>query len=231
MTIILYELAGADPDRRFSPFCWRSRLALAHKDLPTEGVPWRFWEQAVLAPTGQARVPVIVDSGRWVNDSWAIADYLEDTYPDRPSLFGGASGRAAARFIGNWADTTVHPALGRLIMLDIWKQVDDRDKAYFRQSREARYGMTLEQVQEGREGRLAPFRQLLQPLRLTIEKQPFLGGERPLYADYIAMGAFLWARGVSGFTLLEADDPIHAWRQRMLDLFDGLAAKATAFPV
>lgn len=32
MTIQLYELVGAD-DRRFNPFCWRTRMALAHKRL------------------------------------------------------------------------------------------------------------------------------------------------------------------------------------------------------
>ena len=29
----LYELAGADPARVFSPFCWRIRMALAAKGL------------------------------------------------------------------------------------------------------------------------------------------------------------------------------------------------------
>ena len=41
------------------------------------------------------QVPVIVDGnkdGKWINDSWAIAKYLEETYPDRPSLFGGPQG-------------------------------------------------------------------------------------------------------------------------------------------
>ncbi len=41
------------------------------------------------------QVPVIVDKNqndKWVNDSWAIANYLEDTYPDRGSLFEGLHG-------------------------------------------------------------------------------------------------------------------------------------------
>lgn len=41
------------------------------------------------------QVPVIVDDnqgGKWVNDSWEIAKYLEKTYPDQPSLFKGTSG-------------------------------------------------------------------------------------------------------------------------------------------
>ena len=32
----LYELAGADENRRFSPYCWRARMALAHKGLEVE---------------------------------------------------------------------------------------------------------------------------------------------------------------------------------------------------
>ena len=40
------------------------------------------------------------------------------------------------------------------------------------------------------------------------------------------MGAFMWARIVSPLALLEADDPVHAWRERMLDLFDGMGRRA-----
>ena len=38
----------------------------------------------------------------------------------------------------------------------------------------------------------------------------------------------MWPRTVSPFELLEADDPVYAWRERMLDLFDGMARKAKA---
>ena len=41
MSLVLYELT-ADPDRRFSPYCWRSRLALQHKDQTFKTVPVRF---------------------------------------------------------------------------------------------------------------------------------------------------------------------------------------------
>ena len=92
---------------RFSPYCWRTRLALAHKGLEVETIPWRFTEKEALAFSGQGRVPVIRDGDRVVQDSWAIAEYLEDSYPDRPSLFGGATGRAHARFINAWADSVV----------------------------------------------------------------------------------------------------------------------------
>jgi hypothetical protein len=40
------------------------------------------------------------------------------------------------------------------------------------------------------------------------------------YADYIMFGAFQWARVVSPFKLLTEDDPVYAWRERLLDAFD-----------
>ncbi|HEY0421328.1 MAG TPA: glutathione S-transferase N-terminal domain-containing protein, partial [Acetobacteraceae bacterium] len=102
MSLTLYDLAGADPALRFSPYCWRTRFALAHKGLEAETRPWRFTETAALAFSGQGRVPVLVDGERTVADSWAIAAYLDEAYPDRPRLFAGAP--PAARFINAWAD-------------------------------------------------------------------------------------------------------------------------------
>jgi hypothetical protein len=86
MTIKLYELAGAEDNRRFSPYCWRIRFALEHKQLEFETVACRFTDNNVIAFSGQNKVPVLVDGNEVVSDSWAIACHLEQTYPDRPSL-------------------------------------------------------------------------------------------------------------------------------------------------
>jgi glutathione S-transferase len=230
MAIVMYDLAGADPVLRFSPYCWRIRMALAHKGLAVETIPWRFTEKDVVAFSGQGRVPVIRDGDRVVSDSWAIAEYLEDSYPDRPSLFGGAVGRAHARFVNAWADGVMMGGIARLIVRDLLDVVAPRDRAYFRESREARFGTTLEQVQEGRETRVAEFRASLLPVRLVLGKQAWLGGEGPSYADYIVFGSLQWPRCASRFELLAADDPVASWRERMLDLFDGLARNALRVP-
>jgi glutathione S-transferase len=223
---VLYDLAGADPALRFSPYCWRTKLALAHKGLAVETVPWRLTEKDALASSGQGRVPVLVDGERTVSDSWAIALYLEETYPDRPSLFGGPAAMGVTRFVNNWADTTLHGGMIRLIVSDIAAIVHEKDRAYFRESREQRFGMPLEQVTAGREDRLKSFRETLLPLRHTLSAQPFLSGDAPAYADYIVLGSFQWARCVSAFELLARGDVVAAWRERMLDLFDGLARRA-----
>jgi glutathione S-transferase len=225
MAIRMYDLAGAEPNRRFSPYCWRIRMALAHKRLPVETIPWRYCDKPAIAHSGQDRVPVIEDGDRVVADSWAIANYLEDAYPDRPSLFGGAAGRALARFINGWADTVQNASISTFVAHDVVRHLDPRDQDYFQRSRTQRFGMTLEQFCATREGRIAGFRQTLEPLRHALRSQPFLGGAAALYPDYIVFGGFQWARTISDFALLEADDPIAAWRERMLDLFDGLARK------
>jgi glutathione S-transferase len=229
MAITLYDLAGAEAERRFSPFCWRTRMALAHKGLEVETVPWRFTEKDKLPQPNGGRVPVVVDGGQVVHDSSAIADYLENRYPDRPSLFGGEATRALTRFVQNWTETVVQPGLVGFVVLDIWHHAAPQDQAYFRQSREERFGRTLEEVVKDRDARLPAFRESLTPLRRTIERQKFLGGEAPAYADYIIFGAFQWARAISNFELLAADDPVAAWRGRLLDAFGGLARKSPAY--
>lgn len=226
MAILMHDLAGADPDLRFSPYCWRIRMALAHKGLAVETIPWRFRETASLEFSGQARVPVIRDGQAVVSDSFAIAVWLDERYPDRPSLLGGAAGMAHARFLNSWADGVVVGGIAPLIVRDVLDVIDPGDRAYFRASREARFGATLEAVQAGREARVADFRAALQPVRTTLKAQPWLGGEAADYADYILFGCFQWARCTSGFALLADDDPITVWRERMLDLFAGLGRKA-----
>jgi glutathione S-transferase len=229
MAITLYDLAGAEADRRFSPFCWRTRMALAHKGLDVETVPWRFIEKDKLPAPNQGRVPVIVDGERVVHDSSAIADYLEERYPDRPSLFGGEVGRGLARFVQNWTETVLHIGLIRLVLLDIYRHLDPENQAYFRQDREKRFGTTLEEFVGDRNARLPAFRASLDPLRRTVERQDFVSGKSPAYADYIVFGAFQWARVISDFEVLAADDPVRAWRGRMLDLHEGLARRVPAY--
>ena len=194
-----------------------------------ETIPWRFTEQDVIGFSRQGRVPVLIYGDTVVFDSWTIANYLEDTYPDRPSLFGGAGGRALARFVNSWADTTQLGGMIRMVVADIHAHVQEKDKTYFRESREKRFGATLEDVMGDREQRLPAFRASLDPLRLTLKSQPFLAGEAPAYADYIVFGGFQWCRCISDFKLLEHDDPVAQWRERILQSFGGMPGRAVGY--
>ena len=62
-------------------------------------------------------------------------------------------------------------------------------------------------------------------MRKTLEQRRFLGGDAPTYADHILFGVLQWARVVSTATVLEADDVVAAWFERVLDLYDGVGRK------
>ncbi|MEM1048562.1 MAG: glutathione S-transferase family protein [Pseudomonadota bacterium] len=228
MPITLYDLAAADPDVRFSPNCWRVRMALAHKGLETETVPWRFTDKEVIAFSEQGKTPVIVDGDRTVVDSWSIAVYLDEAYPDRPKLFESPQARAHAFFVKNWIETAVNPGIIRQIILPLFAMLAEKDQSYFRETREKAFGTTLEEFGAGQADLLPAFRKSLQPMRATLSVQPYLGGEAPSFADYLAFGAFQWARVSAPHDLLEADDPIAIWRRSLLDMYDGLAGAMPA---
>jgi glutathione S-transferase len=231
VTIQLYDLAAADDDRRFSPYCWRTKMALKHKGLDFETLPWRFTEKERIQFTGSTTVPVIVDGNRAVYDSFEIAVYLDEAYPSRPGLFEGTESRALSLFMHHWAVRSLHAPLLRAILLDLHRHLHEKDKAYFRESREKRLGARLEDVGAEPKKWLAEFRGALEPLRPALVQSPFVAGKGPGFADYIVFGTFQWARAVSPLRLLEPDDPVFKWRERMLDLFGGYARESKGYPV
>ena len=215
---ILYEMVMRD-DRRPSPFCWRTRMALAHKWLEYSIVPVKFTDKPHLAFANTKQVPVLVDFGEVVSDSWAIAQYLDDThYPERSLLMGGGT-----RFVNQWVDTQLHPVLVRLVLKDLYDHVLPEDREYFRTTREQRFGMTIEAVHAERPKHEQELKRVLGFLREMLRTQPFVCGKAPAYADYIVFGAFQWVRSISPFVLLDKADPIAGWRDRMCRLYGSLA--------
>lgn len=226
---VLFDLAAGEENRRFSPYCWRTKLALAHKGLDYETRPWRFSEKEALAFAGVERVPVLVDGDHVVSDSFAIALDLDQRYPHAPALFDGEQARHLARFVNGWADAALGPPLLRTVVMDIWRHVHQSDRDYFRDSREKRLGQTLEAIESEQPRHLADFRAQLLPMNLALRQSPFLCGDAPAYADYCVMGTFMWARSISSISLIDPADPVHAWRERMLDLFGGLCRNAPGY--
>ena len=221
----LYELCGRDRDVRFSPYVWRAKLALKHKGLDFEGVPVRFLEKQPLESADSKTVPVLDDNGTWVKDSFEIARYLDETYPNAP-LFGGAIAQANARMLNNWMNNVLNLGIFRMIAADIHARLDEKNAAYFRQTREKFLGSTLEEVQATRAEAVADWRQLLGPVRAALAAGPYLSGEKAAWADYALFGTFMWARIASDFELLDTEDTLFAWRERMLDMFEGYGRSA-----
>jgi glutathione S-transferase len=231
MTIKLYDLAGAEDDRRFSPYCWRIKMALAHKGLEFETIPWRFTEKEAIAFSGQGLVPVLVDGSATIYDSWRIALYLDEAYPERPLLMDSEQARGAIFVFKHWCERSIHPSIFQVIILDLFANLHSKDKIYFRESREKRLGMTLEAYGADRTGALEKLHNALAPLRPVLTDQLFIGGSSPSFADYILFGAFQWARVMSSTSLLDPNDSTYLWRERMLDLNGCIARRAPGFPV
>jgi glutathione S-transferase len=233
MELVFHERVGLD-GRRISPFSWRVRYALAHKGIGAAIVPTRFADVDRISDlSGQHLVPIIEDDGRVIHDSWAIACHLEDRYPDAPSLFGGAIGRSAARLINIWSDTTMMPPLRRVLGADFLWCLDPGDRAYFRRSREAQFGATLEATGADREHWLAEFTQVTAPLERTLSEQPYLAGAAPAYVDYILFSVFQHARiGSPHDVLADTGDraSLRNWRARMVALHDGLGDCFAGYP-
>ena len=127
-------------------------------------------------------MPVIRDGDTVVSDSWAIAEYLEEHYPAPPCSAAPPLWRMRASSMPGPMRSCC-AGIARLIVRDIFDVIDAADRDYFRASREARFGMTLERAQAGRETRVEAFRESLLPLRLVLRAQPWFGGAAPSYAD------------------------------------------------
>lgn len=189
--IKLYELAGNN-NVIFSPYCWRVRLALLHKELDFSSVKTAFTDIQKISDSKFKTVPVIQDGNISMNDSFKIIEYLEANYPDKPSLFSANDGRILSTFIEAWANS-LHSDIARMAISDIHSHLQDQDKAYFRITRESFFGKKLEDVQQenydtAKESLLSK----LSVLEKYLTKTKFIGGASPLYPDFIVFGSLQW---------------------------------------
>ncbi len=154
-------------------------------------------------------------------DSWLIAEYLDQTYPDRPTLIGGKQIEIATKFIESWLWSTVLREWMPNIVRDYRDAVMEVDWDYVTRTRTAP-GTTLEQTQAGREDRLPLIPPKLELLRTALKDTPWLGGDAPNYTDYRCLAVFLFMSAVATTPVLTEDDPIRDWVERGFDLYGGL---------
>jgi glutathione S-transferase len=229
MTLTMYERIGHD-GRRPSPYSWRIRYAFAHKGLEPAFHHVRFADvETIRALSGQHFVPIVTDGDTVVHDSWSIACYLEDRFPQAPSLFP-SGGRATARLINHWADQTLGTAIRRLIAAGFIQCLDPGDRAYYRSSREAMFGCTLEEYCADRPRWLAEFAAVTAPLERSLAEQSYICGAAPGYADYIVFSMFQYARLGCADEFLAEGTALRGWRDGLIAMFDGLGDRYPAYP-
>ena len=220
--IQLWELRGKE-DRRYSLFSWRTRMALRHKELEFESTPVAMSDKATIAFSGGKTVPVIKDGDTVVRDSWRIAEHLEERYPGRPSLFGGAIGRGVTHTFNTWVDRAIVPAMMPVIVADVHERVDPVDEEYFRRQFEGFLKCTLEEARERAPQAHERLKRVLEPLEAALKRQPYVCGAAPAYADYILFSVVQWARIMSPRVIFDTSGALYGWRSRILDLYDAFA--------
>jgi glutathione S-transferase len=223
MTIKLYDLAAGNPKIMFGPFAWRSRMALLHKGLDFEVLPWRFSDNTKIGPNNFASVPVLQDGDTWVGDSWDIALYLDKKYPDRPTLMNGAESEAYAQFVMGACGSLVFPAAIPVAVYQAFQILDEASKPYFRESREKMFGARLEDIHVDQEKGKAGLAAALKPFNETLAKSPFLGGNSPTYADYVLFGVLKWVDIVSSYRAIDESSEVGKWFVRLEGMYGGYA--------
>ncbi|MEQ9691107.1 MAG: glutathione S-transferase N-terminal domain-containing protein, partial [Bauldia litoralis] len=144
---ILYERAGLEglcP----SPVCWRTRIALALKGVDAERRAMRFADVDRLAEiTGSRTVPVLAIDGAMVVGSDAIAARLDAMVPDGMPLM-----RGDAAAVGADLEREFSHRIGPLVGADFVRRLLPEDRDYYKQSREARFGKSFEELETLRPG-------------------------------------------------------------------------------
>ena len=131
-----------------------------------------------------------------------IAVYLEEQYPEQPSLFPPRTRALQAAFYDEVSEALLVPMFVSLLYQHLEKCVPG-DKAYFRTSREAIFGCTFEEIAPKGgdvEKKLAEIETVLEKAAgwIDVGAGSFVGGEEPLNADLNLAAMLLWARTVGG---------------------------------
>ena len=99
-----------------SLYCAKLRIVLRHKQLAWEEVPppggYGSDEYKALVPAGS--LPALAHDGLLISDSEAIAEYLDEAFPDPPMLPGTAQERAKLRELSRFHDTRLEPSVRAL---------------------------------------------------------------------------------------------------------------------
>lgn len=223
MTIQFYELAAKNTNIKFSPFVWRTRMALLHKGLNFESIAWQFKDRG---EHEHKTVPAIYDDGKMISDSFAIAKYLDAQYPDKPALMNGAEGEAHAQLVNSICNNLIFANAASMALYPVSQIIDEESAAYFIETRESKFGKKLSEINnDDSEAAKAKLTKGLAVFESTLATSDYLGGDKPTYADYTLFGVLKWI-DVVAYRPVDETSNVGKWFDRVSALYNGDAAKA-----
>ena len=161
-----------------------------------------------------------------MGDSWKIVKYLDEKYPNKPTLLNGAEGEAHASLVQELCANLVFPAAIPIAIYPVSQLLDEENRAYFVKTREAALGAKLSDINADPETGKANLEKALVPFNKMLKYTQFIGGDKPTYADYCLFGVLKWADIVSPYRPINDNSAIGEWFNRIEKLFDGHAANA-----
>ncbi|EMD37292.1 hypothetical protein CERSUDRAFT_73205 [Gelatoporia subvermispora B] len=148
-----------EDDKAWSPNTWKTRLTLNYKGLPYKTIWVEYPDiESVCKEIGAEStgfgllkegkpyysLPVIHDpnTGTTISDSIRIARYLDKTYPDTPTVIPAELEAFHAVFEDAFFQTICMPLLPVMMPFGC-PQLNPRSEAYFRETREEKFGPML----------------------------------------------------------------------------------------
>ncbi|KZV62795.1 hypothetical protein PENSPDRAFT_657840 [Peniophora sp. CONT] len=246
--IIFYDLMQKrTQDMSDSEQCWSGNTLKTRFALNIKGLPYRT-EWVKFADVGPKMkslgvgppqpgpipytIPTIVDPSTQalVNDSFAIAQYLDKTYPDTPALVPPGTAALQVSFINKLLMPLLFAALATLCQ-PVFERgcIDDADRAHYRKTREAFFGKPLEDVMKaGEEGMNETCRTLREGLdgmakyaKAAGGDLVFIGKEEPWFVDTAIAAALTFMIKACGKEhALSKVILQHEWASRLLEQFE-----------
>ncbi|KAK3820905.1 MAG: hypothetical protein JOS17DRAFT_755209 [Linnemannia elongata] len=206
ITLKLFELVdGKTRKISFSPAVWRAKFALNYKKVTYESVHVTFLEIPTVITGACPNVPaptvptLQLENGQGLPDSFAIAEYLEEKYPDRPSLFGATQAeKNLQRFFESYVQSKVHPSIQRMVFQDMYHMQDDDNAHYFRTSREKSSGRPHAEIAGDRSENLRELKENLGLIHTALMRSGgWILGSHPGWADFVLASSFVWFNSCS----------------------------------
>jgi len=158
--ITFYDIPSTVPGSAWSPNTWKTRFALNYKGVPYR-TEWVDYPDIAAFLSGQGvepnppsvapwpyTLPAIYDprSQKFIMYSYKIALYLDETYPDTPALLPSETRVLHAAF-QKAVFSALHEKLTPLVVCRIaTTALGPPNQKYFRATREAMFGCTLEEL-------------------------------------------------------------------------------------
>lgn len=152
-------------------------------------------------------LPMLFDhtTGRAVTDSWNIVKYLDETYPATYAVIPRGTAVLQKAF-QEVVEAKLQIGIFLYTVMQTSSQMNPRSREWYRRTREAELGRTLEEVgPEGSEERVRLWKNIIDVfsqvslwMKENEEGTVFVCGKRPTFSDFVIVSHLTWVKRVLG---------------------------------